>query len=83
MIVKFTNEGTAPIPLNGLTVRLNINGKGVGAAQPLMVSSVAPGDTAIVYQASEIWSDAITEWSYVATVLGPKGETYRNAITWK
>ena len=83
VIVKFTNEGTAPIPLNGLTVRLNINGKGVGAAQPLMVSSVAPGDTAIVYQASEIWSDAITEWSYVATVLGPKGETYRNAITWK
>ena len=83
VIVKFTNEGTAPIALTGLTVRMNINGKGVGAPQPLAVSSVAPGDTAIVYSASEIWSDSITEWSYVATVMGPKGETYRNSISWK
>ena len=83
VIVKFTNEGSAPIALNGLTVRLNINGRGVGAAQPLAVSSVAPGDTAIVYSAGEIWSDSITEWAYTATVTGPKGETYRNTISWK
>ncbi len=83
VIVKFTNEGSAPIALNGLTVRLNINGKGVGAAQPLAVSSVAPGDTAIVYSAGEIWSDSITEWAYTATVTGPKGETYKNTISWK
>jgi predicted extracellular nuclease len=83
VIVKFTNEGSAPIALNGLTVRLNINGKGVGAAQPIAVSSVAPGDTAIVYSAGEVWSDSITEWSYTATIIGSKGETYRNTITWK
>ena len=83
VVVKFTNEGSAPIALVGLTVRLNINGKGVGAAQPLAVSSVAPGDTAIVYSAGEVWSDSITEWAYTATLTGSKGETYRNTITWK
>jgi tRNA A-37 threonylcarbamoyl transferase component Bud32/tetratricopeptide (TPR) repeat protein len=83
VVVKFTNEGSAPIALSGLTVRLSINGKGVGAAQPLAVSSVAPGDTAIVYSAGEVWSDSITEWAYTATLTGSKGETYRNTITWK
>ena len=83
VIVKFTNEGSAPIALNGLTVRMTINSRGVGAAQPLAVSSVAPGDTAIIYSAGEVWSDSITEWSYMATVSGPKGETYRNTVTWK
>ena len=83
VVVKFTNEGSAPIALVGLTVRLNINGKGVGAAQPLSVSSVAPGDTAIVYSAGEVWSDSITEWAYTATITGSKGETYRNTISWK
>jgi len=83
VIVKFTNEGSAPIQLNGLTVRMSINGKGTGAAQPLAVSSVAPGDTAIIYSANDVWSDSITEWAYTATVSGPKGETYRNTVTWK
>ncbi len=83
VVVKFTNEGSAPIALLGLTVRLSINGKGVGAAQPLSVSSVAPGDTAIVYSAGEVWSDSITEWAYTATLTGSKGETYRNTISWK
>lgn len=83
VIVKFTNEGSAPIALSGLTVRMSINGRGVGAAQPLAVSSVAPGDTAIIYSAGEVWSDSITEWAYTATVSGPKGETYRNTVTWK
>ena len=83
VLVKFTNEGSAPIALNGLTVRMSINGRGVGAAQPLAVSSVAPGDTAIIYSAGEVWSDSITEWAYSATVSGPKGETYRNTISWK
>ncbi len=83
VIVKFTNEGSAPIALSGLTVRMSINGRGVGAAQPLAVSSVAPGDTAIIYSAGEVWSDSITEWSYTATVSGPKGETYKNTVTWK
>ncbi len=83
VVVKFTNEGSAPIALVGLTVRLSINGKGVGAAQPLSVSSVAPGDTAIVYSAGEVWSDSITEWAYTATLTGSKGETYRNTISWK
>lgn len=83
VIVKFTNEGSAPIALSSLLVRLDINGKGAGAAQPLSVTSVAPGDTAIVYSAGEIWSDSITEWSYTATITGSKGETYRNRISWK
>jgi tRNA A-37 threonylcarbamoyl transferase component Bud32 len=83
VVVKFTNEGSAPIALNGLVVRLTINGKGVGAPQPLAVSSVAPGDTATVYSAGEIWSDSITEWSYSATITGPGGETYQNTVTWK
>ena len=83
VVVKFTNEGSAPIALNGLTVRMSINGRGVGAAQPLAVSSVAPGDTAIIYSAGEVWSDSITEWAYTATVSGPKGETYKNTVTWK
>jgi len=83
VLVKFTNEGSAPIALTSLTVRLNINGKGVGAAQPLAVSSVAPGDTAIVYSAGEVWSDSITEWAYTATLTGSKSETYRNTISWK
>ena len=82
-LVKFTNEGSAPISLQGLTVRMSINGRGVGAAQPLAVSSVAPGDTATIYSAGEVWSDSITEWAYSATVTGPKGESYRNSITWK
>lgn len=83
LVVKFTNEGSAPIALSALTVRLTINGKGVGAAQPLAVSSVAPGDTAIIYSAGEVWSDSTTEWAYTATVTGAKGETYKNTITWK
>lgn len=83
VIVKFTNEGSAPIALNGLTVRMSVNGKGTGAAQPLAVSSVAPGDTAIIYSANDVWSDSITEWAYTATVSGPKGESYRNTVTWK
>jgi serine/threonine protein kinase/tetratricopeptide (TPR) repeat protein len=83
VLVKFTNEGSAPIALNGLSVRLTINGKGVGAAQPLAVSSVAPGDTAVVYSAGEVWSDSITEWAYSATLTGGKGETYRNTISWR
>jgi tRNA A-37 threonylcarbamoyl transferase component Bud32/tetratricopeptide (TPR) repeat protein len=83
VVVKFTNEGSGPIALNGLLVRLTINGKGVGAPQPLAVSSVAPGDTAIVYSAGEVWSDSITEWSYSATLTGPKGEKYQNTVTWK
>ncbi|MBK5254883.1 MAG: protein kinase [Vicinamibacteria bacterium] len=83
VVVKFTNEGSAPIALNGLLVRLTVNGKGVGAPQPLAVSSVAPGDTAIIYSAGEVWSDSITEWSYSATVTGPKGESYQNTVTWK
>ncbi len=83
LIVKFTNEGSAPIALTGLTVRLTVNGKGAGAPQPLGVTSVAPGDTAIIYSAGEVWSDSITEWAYTATVTGSKGETYRNTVTWK
>ena len=83
VLVKFTNEGNAPIALTGLSVRMSVNGRGAGAPQPLAVSSVAPGDTATIYTAGEVWSDSITEWAYMATVTGAKGETYRNTITWK
>jgi tetratricopeptide (TPR) repeat protein len=83
VIVKFTNEGSAPIALTALTVRISINGRGATAAQPLAVSSVAPGDTAIVYSAGEVWSDSITEWAYTVTLTGAKGETYRNSVSWK
>ena len=55
----------------------------VSAAQPLAVSSVAPGDAAIVYSAGEVWSDSITEWAYTVTLTGSKGETYRNSVSWK
>ena len=71
------------VALNGLVVRLTINGRGVGAPQPLAVSSVAPGDTAVVYSAGEIWSESITEWSYRATLSGPNGESYENTVSWK
>ncbi len=83
VLVKFTNEGSAPISLSGLLVRMEVNGRGAGAPQPLSVSSVAPGDTAVIYSAGEVWSDSITEWAYTATVTGSKGETYRNKISWK
>ena len=83
VLVKFTNEGSAPIALTGLTVRLTVNGRGAGAPQTLAVSSVAPGDTAIIYSGGDTWSDSISEWAYMATVTGSKGETYRNTITWK
>ncbi|MEO5761353.1 MAG: protein kinase [Vicinamibacteria bacterium] len=83
VLVKFTNEGSAPISLVGLQVRMDVNGRGAGAAQPLSVSSVAPGDTATIYSASETWSESTTEWSYRAIVTGSKGESYTNTVSWK
>lgn len=83
VVVKFTNDGSAPIDIKGLTVGVFYNGKGVRAPQSALVSSVAPGDTAVIYTMSDGWRDATAEWSYFARVTGAKGETYENTVTWK
>jgi serine/threonine-protein kinase len=84
--VLLSNEGSQPIQLaTSMTVVTIVDGKRM-SGPPLTPSTttVAPGQRAPVYQMPElVWKEGTTSWTMEVVLRTVKGETYKNALSWK
>jgi tetratricopeptide (TPR) repeat protein len=83
--VFLSNEGSQAIQLATLTVATVLDGKRQKGDVPLSVATVAPGQRAPVYQtpAEQVWKEGTQSWTMEIVLRTAKGETYRNALSWK
>jgi serine/threonine-protein kinase len=84
--VLLSNEGSQPIQLaTAMTVVTIVDGKRM-SGPPLTPSTttVAPGQRAPVYQMPEqVWKEGTSSWTMEVALRTAKGETYKNALSWK
>ncbi len=83
--VFLSNEGTQAIQLAAMTVVTVLDGKRQRGEVPLSVTTVAPGQRAPVFQTpgEQIWKEGTQSWTMEIVLRTAKGETYRNALSWK
>ena len=77
------NEGKKPIRVQGVTVGTIVNGTGSASAVAPRVREVAPQQRALVAEAAGSWRDGTTSWTTEVTVTAAKGDSLRNAVTWR
>jgi hypothetical protein len=84
IVVSLANDGSQPIPVQRMTVTTTIDGRKMQGSVPPSATSVAPGSKAVVYQMPDyVWKDGTSLWSLEVLVFTPKGDSYRNTLTWK
>jgi tetratricopeptide (TPR) repeat protein len=83
--VFLSNEGSQAIQLATLTVETVLDGKRQRGTVPLPVTTVAPGQRAPVFQTpgEQVWKEGTQSWTMEIVLRTAKGETYRNALSWK
>jgi tetratricopeptide (TPR) repeat protein/tRNA A-37 threonylcarbamoyl transferase component Bud32 len=83
--VFLSNEGSQAIQLATMTVATVLDGKRQSGAIPLSVTTVAPGQRAPVFQTpgDQVWKEGTQSWTMEIVLRTAKGETYRNALSWK
>jgi hypothetical protein len=83
--VFLSNEGSQAIQLATMTVATILDGKRQSGSVPLSVTTVAPGQRAPVFQTpgDQVWKEGTQSWTMEIVLRTAKGETYRNALSWK
>jgi tRNA A-37 threonylcarbamoyl transferase component Bud32/tetratricopeptide (TPR) repeat protein len=83
--VFLSNEGSQAIQLATMTVATVLDGKRQSGPVPLSVTTVAPGQRAPVFQTpgEQVWREGTQSWTMEIVLRTAKGETYRNALSWK
>jgi len=83
--VFLSNEGSQAIQLAAMTVATVLDGKRQSGAVALSVTTVAPGQRAPVFQTpgEQVWKEGTQSWTMEIVLRTAKGETYRNALSWK
>jgi hypothetical protein len=81
--IYLSNEGNAPIQVQGLSIATTINGKSVRGPVPPLAKDVAPRQRALLREVSDLWKEETNAWSMEATVRTTKGEVYSNQVTWQ
>jgi len=81
--ISLANEGSAPIQIKSMMVTTTINGKKRAGPVPPQVKDVAPRDSAQLLMLPDFWKEDTTSWSMEVVVRTARGETYKNAVTWK
>jgi len=81
--VFLSNEGNAPIQVRDMMVSTTINGKKISGPVPPQAHDVAPQQRALLLTVSENWKEDTSSWSMEVSVHTARGETYRNAVSWK
>ena len=77
------NEGRKPIRVQGVTVGTTVNGTAGGGAVPARAREIAPQQRALVAESAGSWRDGTTAWATEVTVSAGKGDSLKNAITWR
>jgi hypothetical protein len=81
--IVFVNGGPAPIEIRTMSVAtITDGGRAQGPVTPL-VRVVAPQGRAVLLSPEGVWKDEVKNWSMEVAVHTARGETYRNALTWK
>jgi tRNA A-37 threonylcarbamoyl transferase component Bud32 len=83
--VFLSNEGAQAIQLATMTVATVLDGKRQSGPVPLAVTTGAPGQRATVFQTpgDQVWKEGTQSWTMEIVLRTAKGETYRNALSWK
>ncbi len=81
--VQLLNEGAAPIEVKDLVVTTTINGRRSANPVPSLVREVAPRQKADLMKTPGTWKEDTSSWSMEVVVRTVRGETYKNALTWK
>jgi serine/threonine protein kinase len=81
--IYLSNEGNAPIQVQGLSIATTINGKSVRGPVPPLAKDVAPRQRALLREVSDLWKEETSAWSMEATVRTTRGEVYSNQVTWQ
>jgi serine/threonine-protein kinase len=83
--VFLSNEGSQPIPLQGMTVTTTVDGRPQRGPVPPATTTVAPGQRGLVFQMQppQVWRESTQSWSMEIQLTTQRGETYRSALVWK
>ncbi|MFI4945855.1 MAG: protein kinase [Burkholderiales bacterium] len=80
--VRFVNAGRAPIEIREMVVTTTVNGgRAKGPVAP-SVSTVAPGQGALVLSLSDRLRPDLESWSIEIVLRTSRGEAYRNRLDW-
>ena len=67
-----------------MTVTTTLDGKRQSGPVPLSVTTVAPGQKAVVFQTPpQVWREGTQSWTMEIVLRTTKSETYSNALSWK
>jgi serine/threonine-protein kinase len=81
--IFFLNEGSAPIQIKDMIVTTTVNGRKASGPIPSLVKDVAPQQKAMILSLPDFWKEDTSSWSMEVVVRTPRGETYKNQVTWK
>jgi tRNA A-37 threonylcarbamoyl transferase component Bud32/tetratricopeptide (TPR) repeat protein len=82
--INLLNEGSAPIQIKEMIITSTVNGKKQTGAVPSLVKDVAPQQRAMLLSLGpDVWKEDVTSWAMEVAVRTVRGETYRNAVSWK
>ena len=77
------NEGKKSIRVSGLTATTTVNGTGTGAPLPSKVKEVEPQQRVLVAELPGVWKDGTSSWSTELLLTANKGDSLKNALTWR
>ncbi len=78
------NEGAQPIQLASMLVATTIDGRTQKGRVPLVTTTVAPRDRALVFQArDQLLREGTSAWTIEVSLVTSAGETYRSTLSWK
>lgn len=80
--IRFVNTGRAPIEIKDMLVTTIVNDGRASGPVPPAVSTVAPGQGAVVLALSDRLRDDLRSWSLEVVLRTTRGESYRNRLVW-
>ncbi len=78
------NEGSQPIGLASMLVATTVDGRTQKGRVPLLSTTVAPRDRALVFQTrDQLLREGTRSWTIEVSLFTAAGETYSSTLAWK
>jgi tetratricopeptide (TPR) repeat protein len=83
--IYLINEGAGPISVKSMAISIVRNGGKAGGSVAPQTKVVAPRQKALLLStAAEMWKEDTASWQMEVTVTtAPRGEIYKNTLSWK
>jgi hypothetical protein len=81
--IYVVNDGKKSIRVQGVTATTSVNGSGSGGPVAARAREIAPQQRVLLGELSGTWQEGTTSWSTEVVMTANKGDSLKNAVTWR